>query len=605
MQAEAPGDVAGRVARDRRQVIASRFAVAAMAVYCLGWLSPNVLTAFYIPGIASKLKLVISAAILIAWLGVFRSCRKACVWSLPIFILLAADLFYTTTYHEPPTTNIIPSVVEATTEILRGHATESDDYLTGRWSQIAVVFGFALGAWALGVWGAGRLWNGRPATRLRRSGQLAIACMALSIVAVCWPRDAMPGSTRGWIDRIFETFVDRVPLKMKGIFPIGLAYSGAEYYRETRQIAEDARLYADKKIGAVERTTDAQREVYVLVIGETGRRDRMQLLGYDRPTTPRLSSRRGIIPIEDMVSPWTLTTHSVPAILKILPAGTNPRMPTYLNIVRAFKEAGYATYWISNQPSFGAAENPITRIARESEEWVFMNPSNNPGYGRGTYDGALLKPLKDRLARNQPRQFFIIHLLGSHDSYQRRHPPEFDLFRPSLTDLPEENPNHHDVRLKVEVNNSYDNSVAYTDFVLDQIISDVDGTGAVGALFYVADHGEDLFDGDCTESGHGGYNYEQYPVAAFVWLSDRYREHFAERASEAAGNAHARLTTNDVFPSMMGMAGIDFPQMRPSEDIFGPGFRPAARIVEANPPMDWDSATTTGACRRLVGTHAN
>ncbi len=577
--------------------------LAGLMVYCLVWLSPNILTAIYIPLPANKAKLLISFGLMAAWLLAFRTVRRACLWSLPIFlILLPFDLFYTTTYREPPTTNIVPSIVEDITGSLW---MEIADYARGRELEVVGFAVISILAWWLGVWSGGRLRPIAWASLLKWPARIALLCMAFFTIAIVWSidRDGAGSKEIPAGNAMLETFVDRVPLKMKGIFPFGRAFSVAEYIKQEAEISGYLKRMKNSTMGAVETKAVATREVYVLVIGETGRRDRMGILGYQRETTPRLAALPGVVAIPDMVSPWTLTTHAVPTILTADSDDSDPRRPTILNTIRAYKEAGFRTYWLSNQPSFGEAENAVTRLARQADEWVFVNPSNNSGFGRGTYDGALLPLLRDRLEKNEPKQFFVIHLLGSHDSYQRRYPIEFNVFKPSLSDRPEENPDDHDRNLKVEVNNSYDNSVLYTDQVLGDIIADLMATGADTGLMYTADHGEDLFDGDCGETGHGGYDYYQYPVAAFVWLSDRYRSDFPSRAARAQANAGKRLITTEMFPSVLGMAGISFDGIESGKDIFDADFSPARRMVHAAGLIDWDTAVTQGACRALLRPH--
>ncbi|GAA0717887.1 phosphoethanolamine transferase [Dokdonella soli] len=579
--------------------LSSMLPLTGLAAYCLAWLSPNILTTIYIPVVASKAKLAISIGLMAAWLLAFRSMRRACLYSLPIFfLLLPFDLFYTTTYREPPTTNIIPSIVEAITET---HWSETSDYMRGRGVEFVGLIGFSILAWWLGVWSSGRLHPPQWTELFKWPSRVALLFVAFSVMAVGWSIDTSEKASEEMpaYKGALEKFVDRVPLKLKGIFPFGRAFSIAEYMKQEAEISAFLRQTEHARIDAVELNANSAREVYVLAIGETGRRDRMGILGYQRNTTPRLAETRGVVKIPDMVTPWTLTTHAVPTILTADLKGSNPRKPTILNTVRAYKEAGFKTYWLSNQPSFGEAENAITRVARQSDEWIFVNPSNNSGFGKGTYDGVLLPLLRERLERNEPKQFFVIHLLGSHDSYQRRYPIEFNTFKPSLTDLPEDNPDDHDVRLKQEVNNSYDNSVLYTDHVLAEVISDLAAIGADAGLFYVADHGEDLFDGACGETGHGGYDYVQYPVASFVWLSDQYRADFHERADNLSGNSGKPLITTEMFPSMLGMAGIDYDGMESGKNIFDAAFSPARRMVHASELIDWDTASTSGVCRSL------
>lgn len=69
----------------------------------------------------------------------------------------------------------------------------------------------------------------------------------------------------------------------------------------------------------------------------------------------------------------------------------------------AFKEAGFHTYWLSNQQPYGFYDNPITVYAKEADQTVFINPA---GYQfHSTYDGDLLKPFNQALSNQFTRKF--------------------------------------------------------------------------------------------------------------------------------------------------------------------------------------------------------
>ena len=45
-----------------------------------------------------------------------------------------------------------------------------------------------------------------------------------------------------------------------------------------------------------------------------------------------------------------------------------------------------------------------------------------------------------------------------------------------------------------ELNNSYDNTILYTDYVLDKIINELDKSGVPYVFIYLSDHGESLME---------------------------------------------------------------------------------------------------------------
>jgi glucan phosphoethanolaminetransferase (alkaline phosphatase superfamily) len=272
------------------------------------------------------------------------------------------------------------------------------------------------------------------------------------------------------------------------------------------------------------------------------------------------------------------------------------------SLVSAFREAGFKTYWISNQEPIGIRETEVSHFSREADETVFMNLSIRTMHKDGLFDEYMVPSLAKYLARQEPKQFFVLHLLGSHDSYQRRYPSAFDVFQPSLRSL--DHPDHHDRRNKVAVENSYDNAMLYTDYVLARIIDTVASQNAVSALVYAADHGETLFDGGCERSGHGSSGKQEFPVAAMVWVSNQYKAQWPKRFQLLVKNAPSPITTEAILPTLLDLASIHSMQLDLSNSLVNASFETRTRWVNAPDPIDWDSATTRGSCRLLVANKA-
>ena len=81
------------------------------------------------------------------------------------------------------------------------------------------------------------------------------------------------------------------------------------------------------------------------------------------------------------------------------------------------KKAGYHTSWFSNQGLVDSADTPITLVADTSDtkDWVCLNNT------KPQYDGELIEYLK-KVDPNK-NNFIILHLMGSHDNFQNRYPP--------------------------------------------------------------------------------------------------------------------------------------------------------------------------------------
>ena len=345
-------------------------------------------------------------------------------------------------------------------------------------------------------------------------------------------------------------------------------YAVTDFVHERRRMARALVERQQRRFGAraLPRAPGEPRRLQVLVIGETARADRWSLNGFDRPTTPRLSARDDVVSFTRFHSPLTYTRLSVPVILSRRP----PDWPTAIHpersLIAAAAEAGLRTVWVSNQAPVGFHDSPIALLARDAEVVIHANPADYRS--RGVPDRALL-PIIDRvLAEDDPRDFLlVVHTLGSHFRYSDRYDPADAHFLP---DRPPSGP----VRLfdpahATYLRNSYDNSLRETDYLLDGLITRLMATGQSAWLFYVADHGEALFDDCHRQSGHGQSSPATHSVAALWWGSPRWRALHPEQTARMGAHRDALLSTTRVFETVLSLAGVAVPDPRPGHDISG------------------------------------
>jgi glucan phosphoethanolaminetransferase (alkaline phosphatase superfamily) len=227
-----------------------------------------------------------------------------------------------------------------------------------------------------------------------------------------------------------------------------------------------------------------------------------------------------------------------------------------------------------------------------------MNVSANDVFGESTFDEVLLPKFREILARPERRQLIVLHLLGSHDAYNKRYPDKFNRWKPSLTDHPDAD--YHDFRIRDEINNSYDNSILYTDYIISSVIDTLRANESLlSGLFYIADHGENIFDERCPLTGHGGTAYFGYPVSALAWISDRYAKAFTGAVQNLRAHAHSRLTTENIFDSLGDLAHLSYRGMDRSRSILSAEFRARPRMVNVGTEIvDWDHARFISECRK-------
>lgn len=385
-------------------------------------------------------------------------------------------------------------------------------------------------------------------------------------------------------------------------YPIGVPlriFEFATYRQRLSNIQKQVEIFS---FGATQReshtyATPAQRQIFVLLIGESSRPDRWQLNGYKRETNQRLSIQQNVISFPDMISHWAWTRMSVPILLTRKPASNSQPYFAEKSLITAFREAGFQTYWLSTQSPLGPHDSAIAMHAQEAHEYRFLNPTSYQQ--QGTYDDALLDPFQKIIARNEPKQLIVLHTLGSHYNYGHRYPPAFDIFKPSLQGHP--HPVLQNKEQKTEMNNAYDNSVRYTDHVIADVINKLEKTGQVASLLYVSDHGENLFDNECGKSGHGHNTEHDFRIASIFWHSNSYEQRYPKKIQNVRKHARSPLSTSMTFHSMLDLADIRFSGENLSASIFSPHWQAGMRLTQSG--IDFDLSEREPICKTLLGKH--
>ncbi|HET7560907.1 MAG TPA: phosphoethanolamine transferase [Rhodanobacteraceae bacterium] len=503
----------------------------------------------------------------------------ACLLLAPFALLAPLEAFYVATYQTPSSAQIIATLITT-------NGPEVHQYL-GRILPLAlalplICFGMALfAAWLAFL--AGLRWRGRV-----REWLVAIAIVT-PLLSVLVAFIAAPGSMASRAQVAMRP-LQGVGSSLRHGFPFGVIQRIATFRQEWSAMRQDARRLKDFSFHATRTEQQPhQRQVYVLVIGESDTRTHWQLFGYPRATNPELVTLPNIIPVTRMVTSWAVTVASVPVILTRKPITSSAPQWKEPSFLPAMREAGYETWWISNQYPIGKFDSPIAVYAYEAQHVVWVNHTvywDNPG----AYDGAIIPALKRALSSSNRDMFIVLHLMGSHFQYDYRYPPAFATFKPVQFDDKSAIPRDERIR------NSYDNSIRYTDHVLAQVIDTLKQTGAVSALWFESDHGDVLPTPACDQQGHGIGTWHEFEIPAFFWYSDAYSRAYPERVATLRSNATKRTMTGDTFATMLGMAGVDFPGLDQSWNLFSPAWHYRTRWVSQLWRTNFDDSVFGKAC---------
>lgn len=380
-------------------------------------------------------------------------------------------------------------------------------------------------------------------------------------------------------------------------WPLGIWVRMVDYVQERRYLNTLSEKNARFRFEARQVEGKARAQTVVLVLGESSRYDRWSLNGYERDTTPLLRQEGNLHSFSNMITAVSATRLSIPVIMTRKPA-TQSLKPGFSekSLISAFKEAGFHTYWLSNQMSFGQFDTPSSVIAKEADQTQFFNLG---GFTNGSsLDAVLLPALERSLNDAYTKKLIVIHSLGNHWNYSHRHPREFDRWKPSLFGV--HKPAYTNLKNKEAINNSYDNSILYTDWFLSQVIQRLKQAREESAMFYISDHGQTLYDGSCNLAFHGHNTQYEFHVAALMWYSDRYAQHYPEKIDALKRHKDQALSTENVFHSMLDMVDIRYPDQHLERSFLSSQWRYFTRYVDSYGWSNYDDATFKGDCREVM-----
>lgn len=530
--------------------------------------------------------LVLPLAMLAIWFALLGSWPwLACLLLLPLALLAPLETYYVAQYHHPTSAQIIATIV-ATNPL------EAQEYFGRSLIPLALVLVGGMAVALLATWSTFR-------ARLRWHGPLRIGFLCAGIVAMLVPLGVNVATSRHRSSAGSESESASAPLRdyahaIEDGYPFGVLPRIVDYRREWNRMRSDAARFKAFRFHAHRAGPPLhQRQVYVLVIGESSRRANWQLFGYDRATNPELSKLANLVPITRFISTWPESIAAIPMILTRRKPDMAWDAPWHeASILRAMSEAGYGTYWISNQQAIGEFDSPVSMYAYEADHVEWLNHAS--WTAPGSYDGDLIRPLEDALHASDKDLFIVLHMMGSHVKYDYRYPKAFEHWKPTQVSPPGNGTSIERAR------NSYDNSILYTDHVLARVIGVLKSSGAVTALWFESDHGELIPTPTCDREGHGVGTVPEYEIPALFWYSDSYQAHFPQRVATLRGNAGKRTLSADTFESLIDMAGVTFPTHDESWSLFSPHWHYHTRWVAQTRHIDFDTARFDKTCERVL-----
>jgi lipid A ethanolaminephosphotransferase len=301
------------------------------------------------------------------------------------------------------------------------------------------------------------------------------------------------------------------------------------------------------KDAIVQRNTE-DKKLVILVVGETARADKFSLNGYSNNTNPMLE-KQNVISFSKMYSCGTDTAFSLPCMFSKL--GKSDYSHKYgknmSNALDILNYAGVEVLWLENNSN-------SKYIAERITYKDYTSADVNPVCDIECRDEGMLVNLQQYVDERKGKDIVIVlHTLGSHGpAYYKRYPSRFEKFTPVCKN------NKLNECSDKEINNAYDNTILYADYVLSKTIDflKTNSKEYKTAMFYMSDHGESL-----GENGiylHGMPYFiapeEQINVASVLWLSDNFDNNIDNDLLNK--KAKTKLSHDGFFHTILGLMDV-------------------------------------------------
>ena len=334
----------------------------------------------------------------------------------------------------------------------------------------------------------------------------------------------------------------------------------------------------------------------VLVVGESLRADHLGLNGYARNTTPLLGARDDMMffPVRSCTA---LTRTAVPCLLtrKTVAEADLENSAVEITIpenslISVFKRMGFATEWIGMQGSRAMTDTPFLDIMEEADGKILVNQYAVVPEQK---DIEALPYLDRFLQEKNPFKLVVIHTMGSHWPYTERYGEKFRTFQPECpktsfwSDMFSQDTAMQECdQVKDALINSYDNSVLYTDYVINAVMERLKGRPAL--LLFVSDHGESL--GEKGAYLHGNRNIpEQRATAMFIGATEEFTKMHPDFLPALKRRTSIPISHDVVFHSIIDCAGIDSAAVDKAMSLCSPVFSSALpRLETREKPMNND-----------------
>ncbi|CAL7963681.1 putative DUF1705 domain-containing protein [Alphaproteobacteria bacterium] len=303
----------------------------------------------------------------------------------------------------------------------------------------------------------------------------------------------------------------------------------------------------------------------ILIIGGSLRGDILEINGYRKyENTPKMMRIENFISFKNATSSATTTQISIPYILTRNSPPYWKKAIRETTVISIFKELGFKTAWIGMR-SVSLGDRHCSSIPLEAE-YLLTKSDIRDKFGSKfkdgkLYDESLIPLVMSFINENKDKnKFLVAQMQGSHWMVNLRYPGEFYKFHPEchISSVANCTPKM--------LENNYHNSVLYTDFVLDELITQLRDENVF--LIFASDHGSYV-----TGRYFDAAMYENIPekalvnIGMFVWGSQEFLTRYGNNFERIRGRANDAVSHSNIFHSLLGCLNIDSPLIRPELNL--------------------------------------
>ena len=340
--------------------------------------------------------------------------------------------------------------------------------------------------------------------------------------------------------------------------PLTYLYSAGQFVGDhfSSQTQNFQAIALDSKISE----SDHDKELMIMVVGETVRADHWSLNGYGKNTNPLMSQEANFVSLSNFNSCGTSTAVSVPCMFTNLGRVnySDKKFNNTENALDVLKRSGVQILWRDNNSS---SKGVADRVTYED----YRDAKRNPMCEGECRDEGMLVGLQEYINQNTGKDILIVlHTMGNHGpAYFKRYPKQFEKFTPACQDNQLENCSAE------SISNAYDNAILYTDYVLSQIIQLLKANEAKyeTSMIYMSDHGESL--GEKGVYLHGmpymiAPDAQKYPAAG-IWVGRDFNGVAVDKLKQVASQP---LSHDHLFHTLLGAFEVQTQAYRPELDIY-------------------------------------